>query len=448
MKISFFGGAQEVTGANYLLDSGKTKILVDCGLFQCPNFCSLENYQPFRYDPAQIDALLVTHAHIDHTGRIPKLIAEGFSGKIYSTAPTKDFAALMLEDSIGVLEKEAKNELREVYYREIDIKNALTRWETVGVGQSFTIGDMSVTVGDAGHVLGSSMYTVTHGEYKVLFSGDLGNSPNQLLPEHARPTGITHMLVESAYGDRIHEDVTERRDKLERVIEDTIKRGGVLMIPSFALERTQELLFELNELIEHGRIPSVPIFLDSPLAIKATAIYKKYAGFYNTPAREHMKVDGDLFQFPKLKQTLSSTESRAINNVPAPKIIIAGAGMMHGGRILHHAKRYLPDPKNTILFIGYLAANSLGRRIFEGAREVTIHKERIPVRATAKAIGGYSAHADHDALLEFVNHTRDTLQKVFVVQGELKAGLFLSQRIKDYLGVDSVVPKLGDSFEL
>lgn len=448
MKISFYGGAQEVTGANYLLETEKTKILVDCGLFQCPDFCSIENYQPFRYNPSQIDALLVTHAHIDHTGRIPKLISEGFAGKIYSTAPTRDFAALMLEDSIGVLEKEAKNSMREIYYREIDVKNALTRWEAVNVGQELTIGDMHITVGNAGHVLGSSMYTVTHGDHKMLFSGDLGNSPNQLLPEHSWPKGITHMLIESAYGDRIHEDTAERRNKLERVIEDTIKKGGTLMIPSFALERTQELLFELNELIEHGRIPSVPIFLDSPLAIKATTIYKKYAGFYSTSAKEHMKVDGDLFQFPKLKFTLTSQESRQINAVPAPKIIIAGAGMMHGGRILHHAKRYLPDPKSAILFIGYLAANSLGRRIFEGAREVTIHGEKIPVRAAAKAIGGYSAHADHEALLEFVNHTRDTLDKVFVVQGELKAGLFLSQRIKDYLGVDSIVPKLGDSFEL
>ena len=220
------------------------------------------------------------------------------------------------------------------------------------------------------------------------------------------------------------------------------------MIPAFALERTQELLFELNELVEHGRVPSMPVFMDSPLAIKATSIYKKYAGYFNNDAKKLIKEGDDLFRFPNLHFTLKTEESKAINNVPPPKIIIAGAGMMQGGRIVHHAMRYLPDPNNTILFVGYLAANSLGRRIFDGAKQVEIFGERIPVRLDVRAIGAYSAHADHDALMEFTNATRDSLQTVFVVQGEPHAALFLSQRIQDYLGIESRAPNIGDGFEL
>lgn len=448
LKLSFYGGAQEVTGANYLLEAGGKRILVDCGLFQCPRFCAARNCQDFLYDPAAIDALLVTHAHIDHTGRIPKLVKLGFRGKIFSTTPTKDFAAIMLEDSLGVIGKEAAREGNsEPIYTISDIEHSLALWETVGYGKQFSIGDIAVTIHEAGHILGSAMIDITASGKKFLFTGDLGNVPMPLLNPPEKVDGTNILVIESAYGDREHEDAASRKNLLERAIEDTVKRGGVLLIPAFALERTQELLYEFNDLVEHGRIPRVPVYIDSPLSIKATAIYKKHQGFFNQQAKAIIRAGDDLFNFPGLHLTLTTDESKAINDVTGPKIILAGAGMMQGGRIVHHARRYLGDKRNMILFIGYLAAGSLGRRILDGEKRVNILGEAVSVEAEVRSIHGYSAHADSLALLEFVRMHVDTLERVFVVQGEPAAALFLSQRIRDYLGIAANAPRMGESFE-
>ncbi len=450
-KISFFGGAQQVTGACYLLEEGATKILIDCGLFQCPRFCEKQNGEEFPFNPADIDAVFITHGHIDHIGRVPKLARDGFRGKIYSTEPTQEFAAIMLEDSLGVLEKEARREGEEVFYSENDIARVLAAWEGKPYHERISVGSFTVTIKNAGHILGSAIYEVDiagAAPTRIVFTGDLGNSPAPLLQPVEYVKGAHYLVIESVYGDRVHENVTERKKKLEQVIEDTVASGGTLMIPVFSLERTQELLFEMNELVENKRIPRVPIFLDSPLAIKATAVYHKHGDLFNKAARTLIKAGDDLFRFPDLQFTEATEESKSINAVPAPKVIIAGAGMMQGGRITHHAKRYLPDPKSTILFIGYQAAGSLGRRIFDGADKVTIHGETIPVRAKVAAIGGYSAHADSDALFEFVVHTEDTLKHVYAVQGEPASALYLAQRIKDNLGIAATAPKYGDSSPL
>lgn len=448
LKLSFYGGAQEVTGACYLLETDFTRVLIDCGLFQCPQFCTNKNEENFPFDPASLDALVVTHGHIDHIGRVPKLVRDGFRGKIYSTDPTKEFASIMLQDSLGVLEKEARGENRRVLYAEQDIKDAMRLWEGKQYHERFIIGDTHVTFWNAGHILGSAIVELEIGGIKLAFTGDLGNSPAPLLDPLDTIDGVHFLVIESAYGDRVHEDAQVRKMKLERVIEDTIVRGGTLMIPAFSLERTQELLYELNELMENHRIPRVPVFIDSPLAIKATAVYRNYPKHFNEEAEALIASGDDLFKFPGLRFTERTEESKAINDVPPPKVIIAGAGMMQGGRILHHAKRYLPDPKSTLLLISYQAAGSIGRRIFDGAREVTIHGETVPVRATIKAIGGYSAHADSDGLFDFVSHTASTLQRVFIVQGEPKAALYLAQRIRDNLGIDAIAPRYGESFEL
>lgn len=449
VRLSFFGGAQEVTGACYLLETEKARILIDCGLFQCPRFCEKRNTEDFPFDPSQLDALVVTHGHIDHIGRIPKLVRQGFKGRIYSTHPTKEFAGLMLKDSLGILEKEAHSEEEATLYEEKDIEKALSIWEGKEYHEEFTVEGVRVHLQSAGHILGSAVVVFEiAGGYRFAFTGDLGNSPAPLLGPFEYVDDATHVIIESAYGNRVHEDVGERKQKLERVIEDTYAKGGTLMIPAFSLERTQELLYEFNELVENNRIPRIPIFLDSPLSIQATRIYRDYGRYFSKEAQALIKEGDDLFRFPGLQFTERVEDSKAINEIPAPKIIIAGAGMLQGGRILHHIKRYISDPKNTLLFIGYQAAGSLGRRIFDGAKDVRIHKETIPVRATVKAIGGYSAHADSDMLFEYVAHTADSLKKVFVVQGEPEAALYLVQRLRDNLGIDAVAPKYTDSFEL
>ena len=450
-KITFCGGAQEVTGANYLVDTGKVRILVDCGLMQCPRFCAARNRDSFPYDPSTIDALFITHAHIDHVGRIPKLVKDGFRGVIYSTPPTKDFARIMLEDSLGVLEKEAaRMGEKEIIYSLADIEAASKLWQGIPYKQEITVGDISVKMHNAGHILGSTMMEMDiqgsprEAGKKLLFTGDLGNSPMPLLAPPDVVSGVQIMVIESAYGNRVHEDLGDRKTKLERAIEDTIKRGGTLMIPAFALERTQELLYELNDLIEHGRIPRIPVYLDSPLSIKATEVYKRYQNYFSSEAREIIKGGDDLFQFPGLHLTETTDASKAINAVKGPKVILAGAGMMQGGRILHHARHYLSDKSSMILFIGYKAAGSIGRRIIDGERKVNIFGDLITVNAEVRSIRGYSAHADTNQLLDFIQNDAETLERVFVVQGEPAASLFLSQRARDYLGVDAHAPRQGE----
>lgn len=447
LKVTFCGGAQEITGANYLLENNETKVLVDCGLFQGAKVCEDKNWAPFAFNAKDIRALFVTHGHLDHIGRIPKLVRDGFNGRIFSTLPTRDFSRLMLIDSLGILSKEAAREKREVFYNEEDVEKAMSFWEEVEYNKPIEIDGLNVTFRDAGHILGSAMIEIEADGKKIVFSGDLGNPPTPLLKEPYRFEKADYLIIESAYGNREHEGREERKTKLERVIEDTIKTGGVLMIPAFSLERTQELLFEFNDLAEHGRIPKVPVFLDSPLAIHATEIYKKYEGYFNKEAKYLIDSGDDIFKFPGLEFTLTTEQSRKITGAPNPKVIIAGSGMSTGGRIIYHERAYLPDPNSALLLMSYQSPGSLGRRLQSGDKKVRILGEEIAVNARVESIEGYSAHADSSSLLDFIDRISG-LKKVFVVQGEPMASMFLTQRARDYLGVDAVVPKLGDSFEL
>ncbi len=453
MKLTFHGAARSVTGANYLLETEsagrRTKILIDCGLIQGGRVAEKENYEKFPYEPSEIDALLVTHAHMDHTGRIPKLYKDGFRGKIFGTPPTLDFAKLMLLDSEHIIREEAEKQGMEPLYGIADLEAASALFEAAPYHQEIKIGPgISVEFLDAGHILGSSIIKITAEGKTVVFSGDLGNPPTPLL----RPTEFVDRadfaVVESAYGNRLHEDVEERKDILEDTIEETIGRGGALMIPAFAMERTQELLYELNELVENHRVPPAPVFLDSPLAIKATAIYRQYPEYYNKETAYQIKSGDDVFRFPNLKFTPAVEDSKRINDVPAPKIIIAGSGMSTAGRILHHEKRYLSDPKSALLIIGYQVYGSLGRRILDGEKEVRIHGEIVPVRCGVKAIGGYSAHADQQGLKNWVSRIARPVKKVFVVQGEEEPALALRQIIRDELAIDAEAPEPGESFEI
>ena len=439
-----------VTGSNYLLEidpstgSGSTRILVDCGLFQGSNFCERLNFEPFPYQPQEIEAVFITHAHIDHIGRLPKLYHEGFRGKVFSTPATKDFAKEMLLDSEQLLREEAEREKKPLLYEASDIEKLMALWEGVEYYQKFKFKELEVEFQNAGHILGSSIITIKALDKKLIFSGDLGNIPNPLTEPMDLISEADYCIMESTYGDRIHEEPERRKDILENLIEDTVRKRGTLLIPAFAMERTQELLYELNELVENGRIPPVPIFIDSPLAIKLTKIYQKYQKYFSPEARHSIAQGDSLFKFPGLKMTLTTEESKTINEVPPPKVIIAGSGMSHGGRILHHERRYLPDSNSTILFIGWQAAGSLGRRILEGEKEIKIFGEVIPVKCRVMAIGGYSAHADLPTLINWLRPMRQSLKKVFVVQGEEESSLVLAQKIKDELAVEAIAPTLGE----
>ena len=440
MKLHFYGGARWVTGVNYLLETKQAKILIDCGLFQGGRDARKMNRQKFPYQPSQIEAVLITHSHIDHIGRLPRLVKEGFRGKILATRPTKDFTQAMLFDA---------EKIGESIYSKSDVEKTLELFQGIDYGKKIKLNEeISFCFREAGHILGSAIIEIWAEGQKIVFSGDLGNPPVPLL----RPTEFIqeadYVVVESTYGDRLHETKEQRKDLLEDVIEDTVTQGGTLLIPSFALERTQEVLYELNELIENHRIPRIPIFVDSPLAIKLTKIYQKYHDYFNQKAVYLIKSGDDLFKFPGLKMTQTVEESKKIKQVNPPKIIIAGSGMSTGGRILHHHKQYLADPKNTLLIICYQVPGTLGRKILSGVKTVKIFGQEIPNKIQVRAIGGYSAHADQEMLCLWVKPMKDTLKKVFVVQGEEKSALALVQHIKDHLGLPAEAPEMNQVVEL
>jgi len=448
-KLSFLGGAGTVTGAHFLFETGKKRILIDCGLLQGGKYGKDENYEDFPYDPASIDMLFVTHAHADHIGRVPKLVRDGFAGPIYSTLATRDLSEVMFADAVRILKEEARTRGVEPLYTAEDIDRTLALWQPQEYHTSFEIGDgVHVRFLDAGHVLGAAMVEFVRDGVTFVATGDLGNSPAPLLRDTEDVTNANYLLMESVYGDRAHEHREERVDRLREVLIDTHAKKRTLLIPAFSIQRTQLLLYEINKLVESGEVAEMPVYLDSPLASKVTEVYRNYTNLLNDRVQKEIAAGDDIFEFPKFTIVQNPQESKAILGAPVPKVIIAGSGMSVGGRILMHEKRLLGNKNTTILFVGYQGVGTLGRRIQDGERTVTVDGESVRVRAHKETIKGFSAHKDRDGLISFVEGSVDSLREVFVAMGEPRSSLFLVQRLRDFLGVNARAPEAGDVVDL
>jgi metallo-beta-lactamase family protein len=407
-----------------------------------------QNHEPFAYDPSSVDMLFVTHAHLDHVGRIPKLVRDGFSGEIYSTPETRALAELILEDALGLTTQESQREKLPPLYEKADVIKAFSLWKTIPYHTETAFTDFSIYIKDAGHILGSGILFFTIGDRKVVFTGDVGNSPSPLLRDTESLDGADYVVMESVYGDRNHEPKDLRREKLATIIRETHARGGTLVIPAFSIERTQVLIYELNKLVENNMIPSIPVYVDSPLATRVTEVYKNSTELFNEKAKEDIARGDNLFDFPRLLFTESREASAEIDHTKGPKIILAGSGMSIGGRVRHHEEIYLPDARNTILLVGYQTLGSVGRYLLEGAKKVRIGDQDVAVKAKIESIMGYSSHKDSDHLVEFAATAHSTAKKIFVVMGEPKAATFLAQRIRNEAGLDAMYPERGVKYGL
>ncbi|MEK7529986.1 MAG: MBL fold metallo-hydrolase [Patescibacteria group bacterium] len=420
MRIGFFGAANGVTGSCSLVETSAGNLLVDCGLFQENRLCSRANYEAFGFDPHSIGAVCITHAHVDHHGRLPRLFSQGAHAPIYSTAPTRDLSELILEDAYGIMLEEVERCHLEPMYAEEDVENVMRQWHSVPYRDAVEVlPGVRVTFFNSGHILGSAFVLIEADGKRVVMSGDVGNDDVPILPPtDALPRKLDLVVCESTYGDRLHSPTKDRLAKLKTFVTRVVGRGGVLMIPAFSVERTQELLFDLNLLVERDGVTLDRVYLDSPLGIGATHLYEKYREELDLKFPKGF-VDDNFFQFRGLNITETVSESKAINNAPSPKVIIAGAGMMNAGRIQHHLLRSLDNPKNGLLIIGYLAEGTLGREIQDGKSPVHIMDYAVDVRCEIEKIDSYSAHADYDKLTRWLKDASP--KRVALTHGDAEA---------------------------
>ncbi|MEA1928699.1 MAG: MBL fold metallo-hydrolase [Candidatus Auribacterota bacterium] len=464
-SIQFLGAARNVTGSRFILRTDESCLLIDCGLFQERKLRS-RNWDDFPVPPREIDAVVLTHAHIDHCGYLPKLVREGFSGKIFCTPPTAAIAQVALLDSAKIHEEDAaykkrrhRKEKRKGPHPEVplytvkDAEAVLPMLETVPYHQSRELTPSArVIFHDAGHIIGSSCLELRikggGEEKKLIFSGDLGRLNNPLLNDPERFEEADYIFVESTYGDRLHESGPEAIETLEKGIAETAHSGGNVVIPTFAIERAQELLYFIKQLMEEEKIPRLDCFIDSPMAINITEVYSSFTGYLDHINFNGENNDGSPFSFPTLKITRSADESKAINQHRGSAIIMAGSGMCTGGRIKHHLVQNIGRPESTLLFVGYQAQGTLGRILLEHPEEVRILGNIHKVRARIERINGFSAHADRDELLGWLSAFKNPPRKLFIVHGEEESALALAGSVREKFGWETVVPEYLETNEL
>ena len=466
MKITFCGASKTVTGSNYLIEAGDKKLLLDCGMFQGSAREEQMNFENFIYNPKDIDYLILSHAHIDHSGRIPKLVKEGFKGKIYSTYATYDLCEIMLMDcaNIGIQDAEWENRKRvrkglapiEPLYNTNDVEESLKLFKPVYYNQEIKIDDVfTFRFQDAGHILGSAIVELFINEEgkttKLVFSGDIGMPERPILMDPTFIEEADYLMIESTYGDRDHPTYTDSTKSLIKIIDDTSQKGGTVVIPSFAVGRTQDLIYQLNSYYDGETLAEykkVPIYIDSPMAISTTKVFEKNSNLFDEDAKNLILSGDNPFDFENIFYVRDVEESKRLNAVSYPKVIISASGMATAGRVRHHLKHNLWDRKNSVVIVGYQAEGSTGRKLVEGAKEVSLLGEEIKVEASIYSLQGFSAHADRTMLLNWIEHFKKFPKKIFLVHGEEKAITALKSEIENKWKANVHVPDLGDSVEL
>ncbi len=456
IKVSCMGGTGGVTGSNFLIESAQgEKVLVDCGLFQGSKQMEQRNWADWGFNPRDISTLFLTHAHIDHSGRIPKLVKDGFSGKIITSPPTAELCEIMLLDSAHIQEADAewqtkknkrqsKSEVQPLYDTK-DAEEAIRLFSPIERDNLIQVEPgIRARLRNAGHILGSSILELwvetSGGEIKIVFSGDIGKRNQLILKDPHEIFAADYLFIESTYGDRLHRSFEDSVAELLEAIEHAVSNNEKIIIPAFAVERTQELLYILGQFKRNGELPDIPVFLDSPLAIKATQIFRKNRRYYDDEAMAIVKEGFDPFDMPNLRFTPSTRESMSINDHSGPAIVIAGNGMCTAGRIKHHLKHNLWRHGASIVIVGFQAVGTTGRKIVDGAKSVKIFGESIDINAKVYTIGGFSAHADQKDLLEWISNFKESKPRVFTIHGETETSRKFADRIKDSLGLDVYVP--------
>ena len=462
--LQFLGAAENVTGSRYLFECDGTKIMVDCGLYQEREYQN-RNWEDFGVVPAEVDAILLTHAHLDHCGLIPRLAKQGFSGKIYCTPATAEIAKIVLLDAGKLQEEDAEYKQKrhrregrksprpiEPLYTVEDAQKCLGLFSPVEFNKQFSIGGVQATFHEAGHILGASIIRLQcalNGQKRtIIFTGDLGRSNKPIIRDPQVFQQTDYLLVESTYGDREHQNVQDTKEQLARAVNETYKAGGNIVVPSFSIERSQEVLYYMNQLLMEDRIPHIMTFLDSPMAVKVTEVFEKHPELYDDKMRELMSQNESPFSFKGLKKVQSTRESKAINNIRGTIMIIAGSGMCTGGRIKHHLVNNITRPESTILFVGYQAAGTLGRQILDGQPEVRILGQMYPVRSRIERVHGFSAHADRKEILEWLGNLKKAPKKIFVVHGEKDAAASFRDYLAEKTGWDVMVAKYKQQVEI
>lgn len=460
MKISFLGATRTVTGSRFLVESNRLRILIDCGLFQGPREWKERNWEAFPVDPSEVDAVVLTHAHIDHSGYLPRFVQLGFRGPIYCTPATAELLSLMLPDSGHLQEEDAefanksrytKHEPALPLYTEEQALAALNQLHHVDFYKRFNLVEgLSFSFLRAGHILGSGMVEMNVDgpqPLRVLFSGDLGRPAQYITKKPDEVHEADYLVLESTYGNRLHQSVNVK-ERLAEIIRETAAHGGVLLVPAFSIGRTQELLFLLRTLEEARQVPQLPVYIDSPMAIHALPIYNRHNIDFSAELKKIAARDDTPFICHHIHAMQSVADSKKLNDVTYPAVIISASGMATGGRILHHLKRRIGDHRNTVLFIGFQAAGTKGRFLVEGAREIKIHGQEYPVRARIEYMDGLSAHADYAEMLDWLAFFRKPPRHVFLVHGEEEASKDMARRIRERFGWNVHVPGYLESVDL